>query len=201
MKNVILADDDQILHEGLNMLLERNGFNVVASACSFIELKEIIQTVESDFIVCDCKMPGEGPANFLEHSKRYFPDRKVLFLTGLKSGFLFQHLIDAKVDGLVSKKDSIHCLVEALKEIREGKHYLSKSVKDALEGSIGLLTAKELQIFELIVNGKSNSEMADLLCNSPSTIGRHRENLMRKLDAHSVVDLMRFAQERGFFDA
>ena len=114
MKNVILADDDKILHEGLSMLLQRNGYNVVASASNFFDLKKLMHSQDVDYIVCDCKMPGEGPANLLKYSNQFFPGRSVIFLTGLSSGFLFKHLLDLGVNGLVSKKDSIHSLIECL---------------------------------------------------------------------------------------
>lgn len=201
MKNVILADDDQILHEGLSMLLEKNGFNVVASASSFGDLKELIRSKDVNHIVCDCKMPGEGPANLLQYCKRFYPNVSVIFLTGLSCGFLFKHLVDCGVSGLVSKKDSIHSLVECLSAIEQGNTFFSPSAAQCLEKSVIQLTTKEFQVFELIVNGHSNNAIAEILSNSPSTIGRHRENLSRKLQANSIVDLMRIAHQSGMFDS
>ena len=201
MKNVILADDDQILHEGLSMLLQRNGYNVVASANSFCDLKDLIQSQDANYIVCDCKMPGDGPANLLQYCKRFFPNCSVIFLTGLSCPLLFKHLADSGVDGLVSKKDSIHSLIECLSAIEEGETFYSSSVIECINNSVVQLTAKEFQVFELIVNGHSNTAIAEILSNSPSTIGRHRENLTRKLQANSIVDLMRIAQESGLFDS
>ncbi|EPJ54780.1 MAG: hypothetical protein OFPI_05570 [Osedax symbiont Rs2] len=201
MKNVILADDDQILHQGLSMLLQKNGFNVVASASNFADLKELIQCREANYIVCDCKMPGEGPANLLQYCKRFFPNCSVIFLTGLSCGFLFKHLVDCGVNGLVSKKDSIHTLIECLSAIEQGQSFYSPSVTECLQNSVIQLTAKEFQVFELIVNGHSNNAIAEILSNSPSTIGRHRENLCRKLQANSIVDLMRIAHQSGMFDS
>jgi two-component system invasion response regulator UvrY len=200
MKNVILADDDQILHEGLAVLLEANGYKVAASATSFCHLKKLLQSQKVDYIVCDCKMPGDGPVNLLQYCKRLYPDSAVIFLTGLSSSFLFKHLVDAEVDGLVSKKDSINSLIECLSAIDKGEYYRSPSVKKCLTNCVTQLTAKEFQVFELIVNGHSNNTIAEICSNSPSTIGRHRENLTKKLNANSVVDLMRIAQESGLFD-
>jgi len=200
MKNVILADDDQILHEGLAVLLEANGYKVVASASSFCQLKELLPSQKIDYIVCDCKMPGDGPVNLLQYCKRFYPDSAVIFLTGLSSSFLFKHLVDSGVDGLVSKKDSIHSLIECLSAIEQGEDYCSPSVIQCLTNCVTQLTAKEFQVFELIVNGHSNNAIAEICSNSPSTIGRHRENLTKKLKANSVVDLLRIAQESGLFD-
>jgi two-component system invasion response regulator UvrY len=199
-KKVILADDDQILHEGLSALLEKNGYCVVASADSFCHLKELLRTQTVDHIVCDCKMPGDGPVNLLLYCKRFHPTCSITFLTGLSSTFLFKQLVDLQVDGLVSKKDSIRSLVECLSAIEKQLNYYSPSVEKYINSAVTQLTTKEFQVFELIVNGHSNNAIADICSNSPSTIGRHRENLSKKLKANSIVDLMRIAQENGLFD-
>ena len=199
-KKVILADDDKILHEGLSGLLESSGYCVVASASSFDSLKELLRSQVVDYIVCDCKMPGDGPVNLLLFCKRFYPTCSVVFLTGLSSGFLFKHLLDFGADGLVSKRDSIHSLIACLTSIEDNRPYCSPFVVKYLEDSITQLTAKEFQVFELIVTGHSNNSIAEIFSNSPSTIGRHRENLAKKLKANSIVDMMRIAQESGLFD-
>ena len=198
MSQIILADDHALMRQALETLLTKHGHQIIAQAQDFDQLKTKLTNTQADIIICDCKMPGSGAVNFLCHLKQQNIKLKVLFLTALQSGVLFNQLISLGVNGLVSKKADIEDVLQAIEQI-EQQVYLSEPIKQAVASSPQQLTNKEFQVFELIVKGLNNNQIAEQLHRSASTVNTHRVSLMQKLDIHNVVELIHFAHKNGLF--
>lgn len=201
MNDIILADDHAITRDGLKALLTRHGSKVIAEAESFSSLLDIANNNNSSLIICDCNMPGEGPSYFLNQNKRRNASQRIIFLSGLESGLLFKQLQVMGADGIVSKKDDVEEILIAIQQINQGKAYFSPSVKESIVAAPDVLSNKEYQVFELILQGMSNNKIAETLHNSPGTINTHRVNIMKKFKVHTVVDLVKYAQKNGLLNS
>ena len=197
---VVLADDHSLMRQGIATLIERSGCEVVAQAESYHELETVFSQLKFDLLISDCRMDGQGPLNFLKFTKRFHPDCKIIYLTGLESGMLFQQLLAEGVNGLVSKKGDASDIITAIETVMSNDCYISEQFKADIESTTSL-TVSEFQVLELIVQGLSNNAMAKQLNKSSSTINTHRVNAMRKLNVHTVVDLVHHCRKNGLFDS
>jgi len=196
---ITLADENAVLREGLSLSLEQNSFFITAKVGSFSGLKAALKNHDIDVIICDCLLTGEGPINLLHHVHRNHPHVKILFLTSIESGFLFQQLLAMGVNGLVSKKSDFTEIILAIDTINSGTRYISPTIAHEMDNAPNKLTAKEFQMLELVVQGKSNAEIATALHKATGTINIHRVSIMHKLDVHTVVDLVHFCHKNGLF--
>ncbi|WP_281558410.1 response regulator transcription factor [Thalassomonas sp. RHCl1] len=201
MTKVLIADDHDLFRSGLSMLLAGNGYDVAGQVKSTDELKSIADTVQVDIFILDCQMPSEGPVAMLQWLRRKFPESKVVFLTGLTAGGLFRQLINLKASALVSKVSDIDAVLEALAGCLRGEQYISEELRSLLEEAEDVLTPKEAKVFEYLLQGRSNREIAEVLFNSERTINIHRTNIMKKFHAHSIVELIDIANKKGYYKA
>lgn len=198
---VIIADDHALMREGMASFVERNGYEVILQAACYEELQQCMQEHQVDVVITDCRMPGIGATNYAGYHKQRYPAVKLVFLTGVESTILFHQLLALGADALVSKKGPVDSVAIALESVLKGSQYVSPPILEMLKISPRLLSPKEYQVFELIVQGKSNVQIAKMLNKSESTINTHRVKLMRKIEVHTVVDLVHFARKNGLFDS
>ncbi len=197
--SVILADDHSLMRAAIASLLENNGYEVIAQASSYPELEQVFQTHSADILISDCRMEGKGPLNFLKFVRRFHKDCQIIFLTGLESGILFQQLLSAGAHGLVSKKGEVNDVLSAIEKVKKDEIYVSKGFLKEIDSTTSL-TVTEYQVLELVVQGLSNNQLADQLNKAPGTINSHRVNIMRKLNVHSIVELIHFCRKNGLYD-
>lgn len=196
---IVLADDHSLMRAAITGLLERNGYTVLAQAASYIELEKVFLEKDIELLICDCRMEGQGPLNFLKFIKRFHSQCKVIFLTGLESEVLFQQLLTAGVNAIVSKKGEVDDILIAINHVMQDKTYLSKTFQKKIENSANL-TVTEYQVMELLIQGLTNNQLADQLNKAPGTINNHRVNIMRKLNLHNIVELVHYCRENGLYD-
>ncbi len=199
MKNVIIADDHKIFRDGLKLLINSYGYNVVGEANSTDELRTIDQNLHVDVFILDCQMPSEGPVAMLHFIKKYFPSSKIVYMTGLQSGGLFRQLHDLNADAIISKAGGPNEILIALESVLNGNRYLDKEIEQYLSSVENILTKKEVHVLELVLQGMTNSGIAEKLFNSERTINNHRTSLMKKLGAHSIIDLIKITEKKGFY--
>ncbi len=208
---IVIAEDYTILREGLRALVTSNSdFDVVGEAEDGLEAIRCVVKHEPDLVMMDLSMPRTNGIEAISEIKRRCPQTKVLALTVHKAEEYVLETLRAGADGYVLKDATHSELMMALENVLSGRRYVSPGVSDKLiegylEGktpsketsSWDTLTPRERQILKLIAEGYKNKEIADYLYISPKTVEKHRANLMRKLDLHSVSALTAFAMERG----
>ena len=195
---IIVADAHGVMLSGLCSYLQREGYDVLVKAKNFVELIDAVKEYPANIVLADCSMEGAGPVNFMHVVKRHHTDVKVFFLTGLNSELLFTQLLAMGASGLISKSGGMSEVVKALNYSQTGEQYVSECFNVSHFETV--LSSKEFQLLELILQGKSNNEMADFLNKSPSTVNVQRVNIMRKLNVRSVVELVEFCRDNGFFE-
>jgi DNA-binding NarL/FixJ family response regulator len=208
---IVIAEDHTILREGLRALISSNpNFEVVGEAEDGKEAIRCVEKLKPDLILSDLSMPRMNGMEAIREIKKRSPDTKVIVLTVHRTEEYILATLKAGAEGYILK-DSTHSeLMLALKNVLNGKHYISPGISEkVIEGYLDgrktlktqtpweTLTQREREILKLIAEGYRNKEIADYLCISVKTVEKHRANLMDKLDLHSVSALTTYAMEKG----
>jgi len=202
---VLLADDHQIVRQGLRGILVAAGHEVIGEASDGREALKLARTLNPDIAVLDLSMPLLNGLDAAREIRRLAPDIKIILLTMYTDkGYVLQAL-RAGARGYVVKTQAAEDLISAIREILRGETYLSPgvaaSVVDAVLESTNEaadpLTARERQVLQLVAEGNTTKEIARLLNISFKTAESHRNHIMKKLDIHEVAGLVRYAIRQG----
>lgn len=205
---VVIADDHDIVRDGLRDSLADAGatdetqYEVVAEAGNGLEAIAQVKTHRPDLLFLDVSMPLANGLEVLADLKRWSPATRIVVFTGISSSGLLAGLVESGVDGLFSKGVATANLITQLPLILAGGRFVAPELAAQIsrgQASLGL-TDRERQTLNMIIAGKSNREMADMLCISPKTVDKHRTSLMGKLGVHSVAELMALALREGLVD-
>lgn len=207
--SAVIADDHAIVRSGLRAalsapgLIEPNGLDVLAEAANGLEAIAAVRQHRPNLLLLDVQMPLAGGSEVVLEARRWAPDTKIVVLTGISSLGKLSELIEIGVNGLFSKATENDELYAALPLILRGGRKISEHIVDLMKDrpETPQLTDRERQTLNLIVAGRSNKEMAEILGISVKTIDRHRTNLMQKLGVHSVAQMIAFALREGLIDS
>jgi two-component system response regulator NreC len=208
---IVIADDHTILRQGLRALLSSDpNLKVVGEAADGREAIRCVENLSPDLALIDLSMPRMNGMEAIRDIKKTNPQTKIIVLTVHKDEEYILEALKYGADGYILKDASHAELMIAINKVLEGKRYLSadisgKVIDGYLEGRKTLksksawetLTQREREILKLIAEGNKNKEIADYLCISLKTVGKHRANLMKKLDLHNAAALTTFAMEKG----
>lgn len=202
---VLLADDHQVVRQGLKVLLEQHGLAVVAEAADGRVAVELARKERPDIAVLDVAMPALNGVDAAREIARQSPKTRVVLLTGLHDPQFVGSALRAGVRGFVMKVQGIDDLVRAIREVSQGALYVSpgasQAVFDAIEaaaaGGAGPLSPRERQVVQLVAEGRSTKQIAELLKISVKTAEFHRGRVMEKLDIHDTAGLVRYAIREG----
>ena len=207
---VILADDHQILREGLRALLEsENNIEVIAEAENGREAVSLVKKLSPDVVLIDVAMPDMNGVDATLKISKLAPDSLVLALSGHSDGFYVKGMLEAGAKGYLLKDVASQELITAINTISKGQIYVSPSVTDTLvvdylqrvKGEIGadskILSAREREVLQLVAEGNSTNQIADSLHLSNRTIESHRKRIMDKLGLRSIAELTKYAIREG----
>jgi DNA-binding NarL/FixJ family response regulator len=207
---ILLADDHEVVRAGLRALLEeQSGWEVVAEAVDGRDAVEKASKLKPDVVVIDIAMPSLNGLEAVRQIVKAVPNTRVLVLTMYDSDPLIQQVLQAGARGYLLKSDAGRDLVSAIDALRRNKTFFTPKVSQmVLEGYLDKsprdkeaedepeslrLTSRQREIVQLLAEGKSSKEVAAVLGLSVKTAETHRANIMRKLDCHSVTELVRYA--------
>lgn len=202
MTQILIADDHEVVRQGVRVLLEANPeWNVCGEAATGREAVAKATEFHPDVVVLDVGMPEMNGLDAARQIRRAVPSSKILVLTVHRSDQLAQEFIDAGVRGYLLKADAGRMLVDAVKTVLKGETFFTPSLLETAgsiptRGSlppIKRLTRREREVLQLVAEGRSNKEIGAALRITTKTAETHRARLMAKLGVHSVAELVRYA--------
>jgi DNA-binding NarL/FixJ family response regulator len=213
---VLLADDHTIVRQGLRSLLSAElDMEVVAEAEDGRQAVRLANEIKPDVVVMDIAMPQ---LNGLEATRQITKEKipaKVLILSSYSDDEYIQQLTEAGATGYLIKKTAANDLINAIREVHKGNAFYSPCIskrlfdyyrQSTLEGKPvkrhnEQFTSRELEVLQLVAEGKVNKQIAADLCISPKTVEKHRQQVMDKLDIHDVAGLTRYAIAHGIIES
>jgi len=205
----IVVDDHTLFREGLRRLLESEpDFQVVGEASDAIQALQKVREVHPDVVLMDIGMPGMSSFEAARLIEKNSPGTRLIFLTMYEDEEYLLQSLDVGAAGYVLKDAPAPKLINAVREVHQGRKYLSPQVlgkvvafRSQLQGSHGqarssTLTPREREVLKMIAEGNSVKEIASLLGLSIKTVEAHKFNLMRKLKIHNKAQLVTYAIRR-----
>ena len=205
---VVIADDHEMLRQGLRVLLEEEGFMFVGEASDGREAVRLCEAHHPEVAILDLSMPMLNGIFAAREIIKSNPRTKVVLLTQHTEEHVVLEALRAGVRGYVLKTRASSELVDALRAVCRGEMYLTQSISQTVVQAFlskadlpaRPLSDRERQVLQLVAEGKTTKEIATLLGISVNTAESHRSNLMEKLDIHDTAGLVRYALHHGVIE-
>ena len=216
---VMLVDDHDVVRTGLRELLRiEPDLEVIGEASNGLEAVEALRDIRPDVVLMDLTMPVMNGLEATRIISKKYPDCLVLALTAHEDKEYFFEMLAAGAKGYITKQAASEELISAIRSVAAGHVYLQPALarwlledyqriveqgvdRTALTtdapGELAVLSKREREVLELIAEGLTTPVIAKRLDLSPNTISRHRERIMKKLNLHSITELVKFALRTG----
>jgi two-component system, NarL family, invasion response regulator UvrY len=200
---VVLVDDHAVVREGYRRLLERTeDISVIAEAASGEEAYRVVCDMQPDVTVMDINLPGMGGIEAVRRIVARLPEAKILMFSMHEDTVFSSRALQAGARGYVTKSAAP---VEAVRLVAEGKLYISHEMAQELalqmlpgrDNRIDALSAREFEVFRLLVAGHSLQEISKILCLSYKTVANYQSNIKHKLDVSNTAQVVRVALSHG----
>jgi len=205
MLRILIADDHEVLRRGLLEMLEQHaGWHVIGEASNGREAVKLALKTRPNVALLDLSMPEMNGLEVTRAIKKELPNTEVLIFTVHESEDLVRDVLAAGARGYLLKTELTHNIVAAIESLAEHKPFFSwqiskKLLDNYLEAqavsapSADALTAREREVIQLLVEGRSSKSIASLLGLGAKTVETDRASIMKKLEAKSLADLVRYA--------
>ena len=214
---VLLAEDHTIVREGLRALLKlEDDIEVIAEAANGRQAVELVEKLKPAVVVMDFAMPQLNGLEATRQIIRHAPETRILILSAHSDDAYVEQVMAVGAAGYLIKQTAAHILPKAIREVHKGNTCFSPAIskrrnyhqKKAMgrgdltaKKDAGQLSSREVEVLQLIAEGKANKESADILRISVKTIEKHRQNLMEKLNIHDTAGLTRYAIATGIIES
>jgi DNA-binding NarL/FixJ family response regulator len=198
-----LVDDHELFRDTLAAALIGHGFDVVAQAGDARQGVALVAKTSPDVVLLDLKLPETDGFTAIRQLRARGDEPRIMVLSASDHPRDVGAAWAAGAHGYATKFLSLPTLIEGVREVAAGKRYLAPGLVVGSEAEFALrpLSRREREVFGHIVHGLTSSEIAGKLGISIKTVDTHRERVLKKLDLHSAVQLVRFAAENGLLDA
>ncbi|NPU85835.1 MAG: response regulator transcription factor [Syntrophaceae bacterium] len=206
--SVFLADDHTIVRDGLKYLLEADGdIKVVGEAGNGRDAVRAIRNLRPDVVIMDIVMADLNGIEATEQICREFPDMRIIILSMQSSTESILRALRAGARGYLFKESAGRELIQAIHAVLAGHRYLSAKVSDQVVGAyvkedrfkdpLSVLSSREREVLQLVVEGRTSAEIAGMLFLSVKTVETYRSRLMQKLNIRDIPGLIKFAIQQG----
>ena len=213
---VLLAEDHTMVREGLRMMLKLEpDMEVVGEVQDGRQAVALAIELNPDVVLMDIAMPGMNGLEATRQLLKAAPKSKIVILTAHCDDAYVKSAVDSGAAGFLLKQDTAHDVCRAIREVHEGRTFysttiakrfgrlnpLSRNRAGKIRTNPSLLTSREMEVLQLIAEGKANKETASELGISIKTVEKHRGHLMEKLDIHDTAGLTRHAIATGIIES
>lgn len=213
---VLLADDHTIVREGFRKMLEmEKDLEVIGEAQDGRQAVAMVRKLRPAVVLMDIAMPLLNGLEAARQVLKECPATRVIMLSAHSDDAYVTNATESGAVGFLLKQTSAHDVCRAIREVHNGKTFFSPSISKRLDrldakslgrsghhkGKAVLLTSREMEVLQLIAEGKANKETASELGISLKTVEKHREHLMEKLDIHDTAGLTRYAISAGIIES
>ncbi len=203
---LLIGDDHPLVTEGLTTLLKQQGhIAIVGAAANGQDILEQVKTIPADVLLLDINLPDMNGIDICLKARKMNPELRILGLSNFSERSIVLRMLHNGASGYLLKSVPIPEIIRAIEIVADGGIYLSREAQELLTRQEGfepdekpVLTAREKQVLQLIVQGHTSPQIAAQLFISPLTVESHRKNLMQKFKAANVIILVRKAAEWGF---
>jgi two-component system, NarL family, response regulator NreC len=208
--SIILADDHNVVRQGLHAILEAEGdLHVIGEAGSGLEAIRLVERLRPNVLVLDLKIPELSGLEVARQVQRRSPKTRVVILSMHSDKSYVLEALRNGAAGYVLKDSNADELIKAVREAAENRRYLSPPFSDsavnaylhqadgATADPYDSLSSREREVLQLVAEGHTNTAIGKRLFISPRTVEIHRANMMAKLDLRNQTDLIRYALKRG----
>lgn len=207
MIRLLIADDHEILREGLKHVVARSGdIHVIGEAGDGDAAIELCRTVDADVLLLDVSMPGPGVLDVIKVLKQARPKLGILVLSVHPERHYARRVLIAGADGYVTKNQSPDALASAIRQVHGGRKYVTPSLAqelalDLAQGRSGQvhegLSNRQYQVFLQLGAGKSVDDIARELKRSPKTVRTYRSRILEKMNLRSTAEIIFYAINHG----
>ena len=207
---VAIVDDHELFRQGLSTMLEsEHGIDVIGSFGSPEDTLLNHSRVNPDVFLLDIKMPELNGFELASSLKSQNREYKIILLSMEVNHSYIKRAISEKVDGYIPKNSNIDVVIDAIKTVVQGEKFFDGYIKDYMfhllldnsppnsDLSLSKLSEREISVLRLLVDGKQNKDIANILFISTKTVETHRNNILKKLKINSTADLVKFAIAKG----
>lgn len=210
---VLIADDHELVRQGLRRVIAEHGaWDIVGEAADGRAAVELARATHPDVAILDFSMPGLNGLEATRQIRADLPRTEVLVLTMHDTETIVREVLAAGAKGFILKTDAGRVLIQAIELLLQHRPFLTPHVSEiVLDGYLRVggagedagppLTAREREVLQLVAEGHSTKAAADALGMSVKTAETHRANIMRKLNIHSLAELVRYAIRNGIIEA
>jgi two-component system, NarL family, response regulator NreC len=206
---IVMADDHTMLRQGLKSLLaEEPDFQILGEAGDGLEAVKLVERLKPDVLVVDVMMPGMNGLEVTRQVHERLPDIKIIVLSMHAREAYVLEAIRNGASAYVLKDSQANDLVNAIRDVIQGRRFLSPPLTERLIGDyfekaqqvpdpFDALTTREREVFQLVAEGLTSSDIAGRMNVSARTVDVYRANIMHKLHLKTQTDLIRLALKRG----
>ncbi|MBE7215923.1 response regulator transcription factor [Shewanella benthica] len=194
MSRIVLADDHLIVAQGIASILQPEH-EILAIAKNGEELVELVKKHKPELVITDISMPGMTGIAAIAALKRVKNDLKIICLTMHDEQEYAESAISAGALGYVLKHEATEELLKSVESVLTGQQFISKSIQ--VDEEAPTLSARQLSVLRLLVQGKSAKQVAEELFISPRTVEFHKYTIMKLIDAKTTADLIQYALTHG----
>lgn len=203
---VLIVDDHPLMRRGLACALEADGHHVVGEVAGGGEALSLLESVSPDLMTVDISLPGIGGIELIHRARSLWPDLRTLVVSRHDEALYAERVLRAGARGFVSKLEVPGVITEAVRRVLEGRIYLSERASAPLlariaeagsehggRSPLGVLSDRELEVFQLVGAGATTREIAERLHLSVKTVESYKTRIKNKLTLKSASELIRFA--------
>ena len=215
-KSVLIVDDHPLFREGLKSIIAGDRhFAVEGEAGDARNGYEMAKNIRPDVVLVDISLPDESGMQLTRRIRKALPATRVMIISMHSKIDYIVEAFQAGATGYVVKDSAASRLIQGLHAVTGGEYFLDSSISHEVverlmkspvrearvsDSDYGRLTPREQEIMRMLAEGIAKTEIADRLCISVKTVENHRSNIMKKLDLHSTMDLVRYAAKLGLID-